>query len=76
LVGKDARLGEAIHAFANIDVHPPIGSDDVMEVVGNNDFVWDDVEAKAHVLWIGHGRVKIKVSQVNANKNGTGCAYG
>jgi hypothetical protein len=49
LVGEDACLGEAIHALTNFNVYSSIGSDDVMEVVGNNDFVWVDVEAKVHV---------------------------
>jgi hypothetical protein len=43
LVGDDAGLGEAVHAFANFDIDPSFYVDPVPEVVFNDDLFGDDV---------------------------------
>ena len=61
LVGDDAGLWEAVHAFANFDVHLSVGVDQVPEVVLDNDLFGDDFESEAHVFRIGHRSIEVEV---------------
>ena len=42
LVGDDAGLGEALHAFPNFDIDPSVVVDQVPEVVSFDDLVRDE----------------------------------
>jgi hypothetical protein len=48
LVGNDSSLFESVHAFANLNVDPSVGGDNVHEVVLFDDFVGDDADVHAH----------------------------
>jgi len=76
LVGNDAGLGEAVHAFLNFDIDPSIIVDQVPEVVFDDDLVRDDLELEVHVFRIGHQSVEVEVGQVNAEEHGAQCADG
>ena len=76
LVGNDAGLREAVHAFSNFDIDPSLFVDQVSEVVFNNDFFGDDFESETHVFWIGHRSVQVEVGQVDAEEHGARCADG
>ena len=53
LVGDDAGLREAIHAFSNFDIDPSIIVHQVPEVVFDNDLIRVDLELEVHVFRIG-----------------------
>ncbi len=74
LVGNDAGLGEAIHAFTNLDIDPSVIVDQVPEVVFFDDLVRDEFESEAHVFRIIHWRVEVEVGQVNAQEYRARCA--
>jgi hypothetical protein len=76
LVCNDAGLGEAVHAFSNFDIYPSFFVDQVPEVVFCNDLFGDDFESEAHVFWIGHRCVQVKVGQVNSEEHSARCADG
>jgi len=76
LVGDDAGLGEAVHAFSNFDIDPSVVVDQVPDVVFDDDLVRDDLESEAHVFRIGHRSVEVEVGQVNAEEHGARCADG
>ena len=76
LVGDDAGLREAVHAFSNFDIDPSLFVDQVPEVVFYDDFFGDDFESEAHVFWIGHRSVQVEVGQVDAEEHGARCADG
>jgi hypothetical protein len=76
LVGNDAGLGEAVHAFSNFDIYPSLFVDQVPEVVFYNNLFGDDLESEAHVFQIGHRCVQVKVGQVNDEEHSAWCADG
>ena len=47
LVGNDAGLGEAVHAFSNFDIDPSVVIDQVPEIVFDDDLIRDDLELEA-----------------------------
>jgi len=76
LVGDNAGLGEAIHAFANFNIDSSFVVDQVLEVVFDDDLFGDDVESEAHVFRIGHRSVEVEVGQINAEEHGSRGADG
>ncbi len=76
LVGDDAGLEEAIHAFTNFNIDPSVVVDQVPEVVFFNDLVRNDLESEAHVFRISHRSVEVEVGQVNAQEYRAWCADG
>ena len=61
LVGKDAGLGQGIHPFLDVNIDPSFFVDQIAEVVFYNDLFGDDVQAEAHVLWLGHWSIEVKI---------------
>jgi hypothetical protein len=76
LVGDDAGLGEAVHAFLNFNIDSSVLVDQVPEVVSYDDLVRDDLESEAHIFRIGHRSVEVEVGQVNAEEHRLRCADG
>jgi hypothetical protein len=48
-IGNEAGLFEAVHAFANFHVHPPVRGGEGLQQVLLYDFVGNDAEGKSHV---------------------------
>ena len=61
LVGKDAGLGQAVHPFLDFDIDPSFFADQVVEVVFYDDLFGDDAKVEAHVLWLEHWSIEIKI---------------
>ena len=57
-IGDDTSLRKAVHATPNFNVDVPIVGER-QKVVLSDDFFWEDVDGKSHVLVPFHGRAKI-----------------
>ncbi len=68
-VGKDACLGETIHATAHLKVDPGVANK-LVELVLVNEFLRDVCKLDADVLWPFKQGVKIEVLEVHGGKPG------
>ncbi len=66
-VGKDACLGETIHAMAHFEVDPGITSK-LIELVLVNEFLGDVCKLDADVLWPVERGVEIEVLEVHGGE--------
>ncbi len=68
-VGKDACLGETVHATVHFKVDPGV-TDNLVELVLINEFLGDVCKLDADVLWLVERGVQIEVLEVHGNKPG------
>jgi hypothetical protein len=68
-VGKDACLGETIHATAHFEVDPGVGGN-LVEFVLIDEFVGDVRKLDADALWLVKQGVQIEVLEVHGGKPG------
>jgi hypothetical protein len=68
-VGKDACLGETIHAMAHFKVDPGVASN-LVELVLVAEFLGDVCKLDADVLWLVEWGVQIEVLEVHGGKPG------
>jgi hypothetical protein len=68
-VGKDAFLGETVHAMAHLEVDPGVMGKHV-ELVLVDEFLGDVCKLDANVLWPVERGVKIEVLEVHGGKPG------
>jgi hypothetical protein len=62
--GKNAGLGKAITALANLKVEPPV-TIAILKVVLLNEFRWDVSNFNADVFGVWHHSIKVEVLEVN-----------
>ena len=72
-IGNEAGLFEAVHAFANFHVHPPVRGGEGLQQVLLYDFVRNDAEGKSHVFVPFHWRVEVEILNVGDHEAGDGC---
>ena len=70
VIGKFARLLEAIHTFGDLEVHPAIVCQ-CGEVVFVNEFIWDDGQLYFDKFWAVKGCAKVEVGDVKTGKGGS-----
>ncbi len=68
-VGKDACLGETVHATAHLKVDPGVAGK-LVKLVLIDEFLGDIRKLDADVLWPVKRGVKIEVLEVNGGKPG------
>jgi hypothetical protein len=68
-VGKDACLGETVHAMAHFKVDPGVAGD-IFELVLVNEFKGDIRKLDADVLWLVKRGVQIEALEVHGGKSG------
>jgi hypothetical protein len=68
-VGKDACLGETVHATAHFKVDPGVAGN-LVELVLNDEFLEDVRKLDADVLWPIKWGVQIEVLEVHGGKPG------
>ncbi len=68
-VGKDACLGETVHAMVHFKVNPGVAGN-LVELVLVNEFLGDVQKLDAGVLWLVERGVQIKVLEVHGGKPG------
>jgi hypothetical protein len=68
-VGKDACLGETIHATAHFKVDPGVAGN-LVELVLIDEFLGDVRKLDADVLWLAERGVQIEVYDVHGGKPG------
>ncbi len=68
-VGKEAYLGETVHALVHLKVDPGVKSK-LVELVLVNEFLGDVCKLDADVLWLVERGVKIEVLEVHDGKLG------
>jgi hypothetical protein len=71
LAGKDAGLGQAVHAFLDLDVEKAVV--DKWEVVLFVDFGRYEGNEHLHILVAIERHVEVEVFEVNAHEFGMGC---
>lgn len=64
VVGELSSLFEPVHALTKYEVHPAVVFV-LHEVVFVNDFLRDDAEADAGVLWSIKWRVEVEICQIH-----------
>jgi hypothetical protein len=69
LVGRDACLGETVHATAHYKVDPGVAGN-LVELVLVNEFLGDICKLDADVLWLVERGVQIEVLEVHGGKPG------
>ncbi len=69
MIFDDAGLGKTIHPLSNLNVYPAVRSDNVPQVVMDNDFIGDDVEKEMHVLGVWYGGFEVEIGKVDAQKH-------
>jgi hypothetical protein len=69
IVGKDACLGETIHATPHFKVDPGVAGN-VVELVLINEFLGDVCKLDADVLWPVERGVQLEVLEVHGGKPG------
>ena len=67
--GKDACLGETVHATAHFEVDPGVAGN-LVELVLVNEFLGDVRKLDANVLWSAERGVQIEVYEVHGGKPG------
>jgi hypothetical protein len=60
--------------YIHLNVDPSVRLSNVVQVVGEYYFFWDDVKVYAHILIIWQGSAKVEVCQVNAKEDCSGHA--
>ncbi len=68
-VGKDACLGETVHATAHFEVDPGVAGN-LVELVLVNEFLGDVRKLDVDVLWLAERGVQIEVLEVHGGKPG------
>ncbi len=68
-VGKDACLGETVHAMAHFEVDPGV-ADNLVELVLIYEFLGDVRKLDADVFWPVERGVQIEVLEVHGGKPG------
>ncbi len=68
-VGKDACLGETVHATAHFEVDPGVAGN-LVELVLVDEFLGDVRKLDADILWLVEQGVQIKVFEVHSGKPG------
>jgi hypothetical protein len=71
IVGKNASLGKAITALANLEVDPPIPITTLKDVL-LNEFCWDVSNFNADLFRVWNWSVKVKVLEVRGAET---CAW-
>jgi hypothetical protein len=69
LVGQDASLGKAIHAFGNLDVDVVV-VDQLHEVVFVNDLLGNETDVNPHVFCLFHGSVEVEILDIETHRFG------
>jgi hypothetical protein len=65
-VCKNAGLGETIHAHSDYDIYPALVINEVVEIVFLDNFVGDEIKAKAHILVFLHGNHEVEIREVHS----------
>ena len=71
VVSNAASLWKAVHPFADLNVDV-VMMDERCKVVLSHDRVGDDGDGDAHVLVLFHGRVEIKIFEVDSHEASIG----
>ena len=72
VISNAASLWKAVHPFADLNVDVVI-MDERCKIVLGHDRVGDDVDGDAHVFVLFHGRVEIKILEVDSHEASIGC---
>ena len=65
-------LGQSVHAFFDSDVDPPMGVDEVEQVILVNDFLWNESNGYAHEFRAVEWGIEVKVFKVPTDHLGAG----